>query len=241
MNNKLTIISLDTVSSTNDYARELAEQGRPEISVIRASQQTAGRGRFDRAWVSPKDGGLYLSFLLRPKNKAETAFLNFVAALAVIDSLPDLPDLKVKWPNDILLRDKKIAGMLLEAGSDRTAGSYLIIGIGVNVNTARELLPDTATSLFIHTGKKYPLNRLFDTIVKEFCCLYERYEQGDTEDMLERIKNRSATLGRTVRLLTGGLWLEGTVCSFDRQGRVSVCLENGEKKTVFPREVEHLR
>lgn len=135
-----TLVALDSVGSTNDEAARLADAGAPEGTIVWARQQTGGRGRRGRRWASPV-GNLYTSTILRPAcPAARAAELGFVAALAVADMIEDGRDVRVKWPNDVLVGGGKIAGILPESsiGQDGRA-DYVVMGIGVNVAFAPQL------------------------------------------------------------------------------------------------------
>jgi BirA family biotin operon repressor/biotin-[acetyl-CoA-carboxylase] ligase len=137
----MTLVALDTVDSTNAEARRRAEDGAPDGTVVWATQQTQGRGRRGRAWASPP-GNLYISLLLRPATDlARASQLGFAGALALVEALgPLLPTdaaPRVKWPNDVLVNDRKVAGLLLESVLDGQGGlRALVLGIGVNVASA---------------------------------------------------------------------------------------------------------
>jgi BirA family biotin operon repressor/biotin-[acetyl-CoA-carboxylase] ligase len=137
-----TLVSLDTVGSTNDEASRLADAGAPEGTVVWSREQTGGRGRRGRRWASPV-GNLYTSTILRPAcPAAQAAELGFVAALAVADMVPEGRQTRVKWPNDVLVDGGKIAGILLESAVGETGRVlHVVAGIGVNVGFAPRL-PD---------------------------------------------------------------------------------------------------
>ncbi len=155
------LVALDTVDSTNDEAKRLARAGRGDGTVVWARAQTAGRGRRGRAWVSPR-GNLHVSFLIDPgRPLAEAAQLGFVAAVALVEALsalaPGLP-FACKWPNDVWLGERKLAGMLLE-----TADPLLVLGIGVDVAEAPDPALVAATSLRaagVEVGAEEVLTRL---------------------------------------------------------------------------------
>jgi BirA family biotin operon repressor/biotin-[acetyl-CoA-carboxylase] ligase len=135
-----TLVALQSVGSTNDEAARLAEAGAPEGTVVWALEQTGGRGRRGRSWASPV-GNLYSSTILRPGcPAARAAELGFVAALAVADMVPESRTVRVKWPNDVLVDDGKVAGILPESaiGGDGRA-EHVILGVGVNVGFAPAL------------------------------------------------------------------------------------------------------
>ena len=133
------LVALDSVGSTNDEAARLADAGAAEGTVVWAREQTGGRGRRGRAWASPV-GNLYTSTILRPDCPARAAELGFVAALAVADIVPSGRAVRVKWPNDVLVDDGKVAGILLESAVGQTGTvQHVVAGIGVNVGFAPQL------------------------------------------------------------------------------------------------------
>jgi BirA family biotin operon repressor/biotin-[acetyl-CoA-carboxylase] ligase len=135
-----TLVALQSVGSTNDEAAHLAESGAPEGTVVWAREQTGGRGRRGRAWASPV-GNLYSSTILRPDcPAARAAELGFVAALAVADIVPGGRDLRVKWPNDVMVDGGKVAGILPESSIGQSGNAeHVVMGIGVNVGFAPSL------------------------------------------------------------------------------------------------------
>ncbi|MDX1577860.1 MAG: biotin--[acetyl-CoA-carboxylase] ligase [Gemmatimonadota bacterium] len=124
------------VDSTNAAARELADEGAPSGTIVLAREQTAGRGRGEREWISPRDGGLYLSMLFRPGGPPVTALAAIVAGMDVARELARPGEdfrPRVKWPNDLMARDRKLGGILAEAGRDEEGGARLVVGVGINV------------------------------------------------------------------------------------------------------------
>jgi BirA family transcriptional regulator, biotin operon repressor / biotin---[acetyl-CoA-carboxylase] ligase len=151
----------DTVSSTNDAAMQLAMKGYPEGTVIIAESQTKGRGRLGRSWFSPKYKGIYLSLLLRPKIMPNQApLLTLMSAVSICEAVRAITDLacQIKWPNDILLHHKKLAGILTELNAETDLSRFVAIGIGLNVNNDKKALIQGATSL--KEQKKAQINRL---------------------------------------------------------------------------------
>ncbi len=149
------------VESTNSLALQAAAGDGPETSaegtVFIADAQTAGRGRSNHDWFSERDAGIYASFLLRPKiSPANVLWLSLIAALAVQDAVEETTELRadIRWPNDLMLQDKKFCGILTEASSDSSRVQYAVVGIGINVNHAQfpDKLKPIATSLRIETG-----------------------------------------------------------------------------------------
>lgn len=152
-------LRFDSVSSTNDVARDLAVAGEPEGLCVVATEQTAGRGRHGRSWSSPPGEGLYLSLILRPKvNATDSALITLAAAIAVVETLRLDFETQgdIKWPNDVLVRDRKICGILVEAAIEGDRLLYAIMGIGVNIaqSSFPAQIADVATSLLIESGRQ---------------------------------------------------------------------------------------
>ena len=157
------IIYFRETDSTNARAKYLAGDGTPEGTVIVAEKQTEGRGRRGRSWFSPPGEGIYTSVILRPPIPPnEAPKLTLLASVALAEALLSLTSLEVsiKWPNDILIRGREAAGILTEIGAEMDRIDYVVIGVGVNVNTPSKGLPPdiahTATSVFMETGKEFP-------------------------------------------------------------------------------------
>lgn len=237
----LKIIKLDTVTSTNDYARELGEKGEREITIVSAREQTMGEGRRKRKWYSPKDKGIYMSFLLRPLNVKEITFLPLLAAYAVVKALTSYADIKIKWPNDLILDGKKVGGILLKIQTTGNKDAFVVVGLGLNVNTSKQELPPQATSLFCTTQRQYQLQHIFDKIVGEFLLWYQVFNKGATKDIIKKISKHMDTLNKKVKVLMNKKWIEGIAFSFDEQGALFLKQKDNYIKRVFPEEIIHLR
>lgn len=225
----------DDLSSTNSTARSLALQGSEEGTVVIAQTQSKGRGRFDRVWQSPK-GGVYLSFLLRPKAPVEkTSLLAFVAALAVTQTVRSYSvPACIKWPNDVIVDGKKIAGILLEAETSGTTTSYVIVGIGLNLNTNLAQLSldvrQRSTSLRKEHGSSIEYYEFLNTLFLQFDRYYQLFSAGKFEQITEEWKQHSDTLGKTVYLETTGDIIQGTAVDVDQSGFLLV--KTPEGKTI---------
>ncbi len=190
------IVALKEVSSTNDYARSIAEEA-PEGTVVLAESQSAGKGRNGRRWVSPK-GGLWMSVILKP------GFVDprivFVGPLSVIDVLADfgIPS-GIKWPNDVWVRGQKIAGVLVESKGKE----YVIVGIGLNVNNPiPEELRDTAVSMFELVGKEIPLDVLLKSMTFHMDAWYRIFRE-DPAILMQKVRERTFILGMFVEVIGG--------------------------------------
>jgi len=169
------ILHYESVDSTNQVARALAEKGMEEGVVVQSSFQTHGRGRFHRRWRSPKGKDLLFSIILRPVLKQhQVSILTQVAARAVRHVLRETFELPavIKKPNDILVQGKKICGILTEASSFPSGVRYVIVGIGLNVNAKRSEMIRRATSICEGVKKPVDLNELLDLILSQFAVCY---------------------------------------------------------------------
>ena len=194
------IVKLRKTTSTMDVARRLAENNPQETIVVLAEEQTAGRGRLDRSWESPK-GGLWASIVLPSPPYSD--LLSIVAGLSVANTLRKATglDVKIKWPNDIVFEGKKMGGILVEIPSK----SYAIIGVGVNVNNDPPL--PTATSVKTVLGKEVDLDGLLKAIIEEL----NRVLKSSRRETLARYKALLSTIGKMVRIkFVDGKVIEGT-------------------------------
>jgi BirA family biotin operon repressor/biotin-[acetyl-CoA-carboxylase] ligase len=226
------LVFFDQLGSTNQYLLEQAgldSDSWPDQSVVCAGHQTAGRGRNDRQWESPAGASLACSVLIRNPS-AEAHWYGILVAMSLAKSLRvQGVDAGIKWPNDVLVNEKKIAGVLSQA-----ANNYLVAGIGVNL---REV--DIEGSISIAELK---LNEDFDTqlaaLLSNFVALRESYERGGVSEILEELREISHTLGLMVRVRTEKGVVEGVATNINHQGKLEI--DNG-RETVFAGDILHLR
>lgn len=220
-------LRLDTVASTNDVARELAEAGREAGLVITATEQTGGRGRRGRGWLSPP-GNLYASLILRPRRPmAEVASLSLVTALALADALEALSGgrlrPRVKWPNDVLAGEAKLAGILLEAGADTAGGCrWLVVGIGVNVASSPGAAVAYPTTDLAAQGIAVDPEAVLVGLLRELALSLPRWEAGGFAPFRAAWLARAAGLGLPIRLALGDGAVEGTFLDLDAGGAVRI-------------------
>src|SRR3989344_9407838 len=174
------IVYEDTGPSTMDVAFRLGMEGAVEGTLVCAEGQTKGKGRLGRHWNSPKGKGIYMSVILRPSlPPTEVAQLTLLAAVAVCEAVQRVSGVaaRIKWPNDILVEDRKLAGILTELSAETDRVRFGVIGIGVNVNTPLSLLPATATSLKEEAQKKVSRGELVQEILRVLEDWYERLKK----------------------------------------------------------------
>ncbi len=221
--------------STNRDVAALALAGAEEGVVVAAGAQTSGRGRMTRVWFSPPGLNLYFSMLLRPAvEPGRAASLPLVAGLAVAEALADLAPETVpliKWPNDILIGEKKVCGILCEMQAETDCVCHIIPGIGVNVNLTVADLPEElrgrATSLRIETGRSFSRAVVLAAILNRFEPLYERWCAEGFEPLLGAIGTRDALRGRTITLEQGGRRVVGVADGILSDGALRLATEQG--------------
>ena len=228
------------LDSTNNRAKLLASSGAPHGTVVIADSQTGGRGRLGRSFFSPEHSGIYLTCILRPDCSPERAgLLTSLAAVAVARAVEALAetDVKIKWVNDLYIGNKKICGILTEAGFGMETGQleYAAVGIGVNVNRMEfpPELRDIATSVANETGAAPDRNRL----IAEICnCMEEMYGQLADGAFMAESRARSNVIGRNVVVLRGGEKFPARAIDIDDEGSLIVETQDGVQ-TVHSGEV----
>ena len=220
------------VTSTMDTARDLARRNCPDFTVVMAGRQTRGRGRLKRRWLSD-DGGLYFTMVLRPQIPVQLSFrVNFLASLTLARVIREMLkiDAMVKWPNDILVDERKISGMLseLEAEADRVF--FINIGMGINVNNDPSGAEPTATSLKNIAGREISKKDLLARFLEAFS---DRMKNTDFEDVISEWKKYTVTLGRRVRIVTQREEAEGLAVDLDENGALILELTNGDRKKII--------
>lgn len=232
------VIYYPQLTSTMDVARKEAQQGAAEGTVIIADEQTAGKGRVKRVWLSPR-GSIALSIILYP-DVLYLPRLIMLASLAVVHSIQAVTGLKsqIKWPNDVLINGKKVCGILIESDVQRNTVAYAIIGIGINVNFRLsdfpEILP-TATSLADELGKDVPRVDLIRCLLVETERLYLALPAG--EAIYQEWRDRLVTLGRSVQVKSGKTTLEGIAESVARDGSLLLRHSNGSSTKIVTGDV----
>ena len=220
------------LSSTMDTAKELARKNCPDFTVVIAGRQTSGRGRLNRQWVSD-GGGLYFTMVLRPNIPvALSSRMNFLASLTMAHVLREKYQIEaaVKWPNDILVKERKLSGMLseLEAEADRVF--FINIGMGINVNNDPTEIEPGATSLKKLMGREISRIRLLSRFLDEF---EDRLNNVDFENVISEWKKYSVTLQRQVKIVTQREVSEGLALDVDENGALVIELADGAQKTII--------
>ncbi len=230
MSKPFTVLHYDTIGSTNDEARRLAQEGAPHGMVLHADEQTAGRGRLTRAWFSPP-GNLYLSILLRTDTPpARAGEISFLAALAVADTVEVLLPRNIrpmlKWPNDVLVNGAKIAGILLEQEQDAT-----ILGIGLNVLRS----PPNAnykTTTIVANGGIASVDSARDILLDRLGQHLDAWLADGFAPIRELWLERSYPVGALVRVNAQGELIEGAFAGLDQDGALLLDTPEGRQRVI---------
>ncbi|MFH1767534.1 MAG: biotin--[acetyl-CoA-carboxylase] ligase [Candidatus Omnitrophota bacterium] len=240
--NYLKIVRLNKTTSTNDYARKLAEKGEREITVVLAREQTEGRGRLRRKWMSYKDKGLYASFLFRPDKELEKVhLLGMLVALSAVKGLTKITAIKIKWPNDLMIDEKKIGGVLLEAKSSGAKPDFVIVGLGININNRRSQIPQSATSLFLETKRIFSLEKIFEFILKEVILFYSEFRQGNFIKLKEEIEKHLIVLNKKITANRNGSKIKGSVIGISQYGELLIKNALGKITKVTTSQIRRIR
>ncbi len=224
------IVVLDTVTSTMDEAFRLGNDNCPDGTVVCAESQTKGRGRLGRAWTSPKGKGLYFSVVLRPKLPlAQLPQLTLMAAVALARAVEEVSGLKpsIKWPNDILIDRHKLAGILTELRAESDQVRFVVIGIGLNVNTLMHQLVPGATSLKAAADRSFDRAQVLQSVLHSLEKGYVKLLKGHFAQIMEEWKKRSATLNQRVRVTDSTGVIEGKAINLDEDGAILIERDNG--------------
>ena len=242
------IHAYDLVISTNDVVWELAERGAEEGTVVFAEEQTRGRGRRGRAWLSPPRLGIYASLLVRPvADPFLLPLVTFAAALGVVRTLETEQDGKteIKWPNDVLVDDRKVAGFLAESRGGAEEGAAVVVGLGLNVNQSRDDFPETlrerVTSLRMASGRIWDRTLLLTALLARWEEEHFRLlERGGAEVLSRWERYSSLRNGARVRADLDGEILQGLFRGLTPLGEMRLEVEGGNVRRVAFGEVHRV-
>jgi len=235
---------LAETDSTQRVARELARAGAPEGTVVIAEAQTAGRGRLGRTWHSPRGVNLYCSIVLRPPlPPAAVPQVALVAGVAVAAALAEIPGVgpRVKWPNDVLIDGRKVAGILTEMEAEVERVHHVILGIGVNLNAPRSAflpeLRDRATSLLLATGRRVDRAAVTGRLLAALEARYGRFLEGGFEVVRAEWESYSCLTGTDVRVASAEGEMAGRVLGLDADGALMLARPDGTSTRIVAGEV----
>ncbi|MDY0092681.1 MAG: biotin--[acetyl-CoA-carboxylase] ligase [Candidatus Vecturithrix sp.] len=230
------------VNSTNTLALQLADQGSPEGTLVVSESQKQGRGRLGRSWISQPETGIYMSLILRPTFvPMKASCITFISAIAVTEAIKEYLgiDAKIKWPNDVMIRGKKTAGILTELRAEMESIHYVIVGIGINVNNTHfpKALSEKVTSLALEYHEKVSRIKLLQALLRSFerwylCALKE--QPGQT---FERWRDLSCTLGNLVEVNLGDEIVRGLATRLEPNGSLYLKLDSSEERQILAGDV----
>lgn len=235
------------VDSTNEVAKKLAEEGAPEGTVVIAERQLKGKGRRGKQWVSPL-GGAWMSIILRPDTPPMNApQLTFTAGVAAAKTIKEEYGLEVgiKWPNDILIEDKKVCGILTEISTEKDSIDYIIAGIGIDANVDIDSLPpelrDHTTSLKSELEMEISRMLLVRKFLENFEDMYNLYNQGNFKKILQKWRKYSTTIGSNVEIIKGTEIIKGEAVGVNKEGALIIELRDGTLRKVISGECRHVK
>ncbi len=237
---------LAETASTNTLAMEMASRGAPEGAVVIAETQTGGKGRIGRKWLSPR-GNLYLSVILRPNIPTHKApLITLMGAVAVASAIREAcrVEAAIKWPNDILITGRKVAGLLTEMSAEPDRIKHIALGVGIDVNMdLNELPPDVrmhATTLAAETGMKIGRAAFLREVLRRLELWY-RIFLADEAEVLKEWEALNMTIGNRVTVSGLGKTFTGLAQGMDHEGRLAIRLDDGAIQTVAAGDVTILK
>lgn len=238
----------DQLDSTNSEAYRIAREGGEEGEVVVADCQLRGKGRLGRSWLSPPGANLYVSVILRPPIEARNApLLTLMAAVAAVKAVKRISGIRprIKWPNDLLVNGKKVAGLLNEMNARAGQVDFVILGIGINVNMSPGTIPEEmrpiATSLREELGHEISRVELLHALLKEVEGEYRSFLVGERGRILREWEEFSRMVGTTVEVRFFNEVIRGRVKGIDSHGSLILLGPDGSERTVIAGDVSHVR
>lgn len=237
-----------TLDSTNSKAYELALKGAEEGEIVIAESQRKGKGRLGRKWYSPPFLNIYLSVILRPKIPPHHASLiTLMAAIATSEVIEKFLGLKplIKWPNDILIKNRKVAGLLNEIRSETDRIDFIILGIGVNLNMNKAQFPKEigshATSLKIEKGEPISRKKFLQYLLEELEKWYKTFLEEGGKKILKIWREKAKIKGKKIRVISFGETLTGKAIDVDSEGALILRIKRGERKRIIAGDIEYIQ
>jgi len=236
-----------SLSSTNSVAAELATQTDRKAFIVVADHQTAGRGRLNRSWESPPGSNIYVSIVLRPElHPRDTTILTLLAGVAAASALRERAgvDVRLKWPNDLLIGPKKVGGILTEMRASAESVQFAIIGIGINVHYRTADMPleirSIATSLAEETNITLSRSKILAALIGMIDLWLKKLTQNGKITIIEQWRTLSATLGKTVSVKQGDTVIDGIAEDIDSEGFLLVRQLDGTLVSIYAGDVSHI-
>lgn len=233
------------VDSTNDVARELAMEGAEEGTIVVAESQRSGKGRRGKKWISPS-GGVWMTIILRPNiEPVKAPQLTLVTGVAVAETLDQECGLNIgiKWPNDILIGDKKVSGILTEVETKKGEVEFVLVGIGIDLNMDISIFPPNlrggATSLKAELEREIQGAELVQRFLQRFEALYNQFNDGEFRKILTQWRKLSSTIGTYVEVHKKGRTVYGEAVGVNKDGKLILELDDGTLRKVVSGECLH--
>ncbi len=236
----------EEIGSTNEVAFELARNGAPEGTVVIADSQTQGRGRLQRRWISPPGVNLYISVIFRPSIAAKNVpFLTLVASIALAETIKNEgANTLIKWPNDILINWKKVAGVLTAMQPRGDEVDFVVVGVGVNLNMTRETMKkemgevaEIATSLREELGHEIERARFTADLINEIEIWYQRFLKNGKSPIIKEWMRRWGAINRRVQVKFNETVVEGTASGIDENGYLLIKKDDGTTERIISGDV----
>jgi len=239
------IIHFEKIDSTNNYAKKIANEGSPHGTLVVAEKQTLGRGRMGREWKSYSSEGLWFTIVLKPDLEPENVqIVTLAASVAVVEGIFEAQGIVcgIKWPNDIILDNCKLGGILTELSAEPGHVNYVVVGIGININqdasTFDDEIRNKATSLKIHTGVPVSRVKLLGSILTRFEEIYNIMLQGNTQEIINRWSRHSVTIGKDVKIIRKDIEYIGLAQAIALDGKLIVKCNDGVVREISAGEIQ---
>ena len=238
------IYYFDSLDSTMDTAMQLGIKSAAEGTIVLSEAQSKGRGRLGRDWASPKYKGIYLSLILRPQiPPTQLPVLTLLTAVSICEAL-ELScglEVKIKWPNDIFINNKKLGGILTELNAEMDQVRFVVIGVGLNINNDKKSLLPAATSLAVEKGESFNRVRVLQQILKNIEDNYTQLKNNGPGFIIEQWRHSNITLGRRVKINFHKEHIEGEAVDIDSDGALLLRKDSGIIQRVTAGDVTHCR
>lgn len=237
-----TVYAFESIDSTNTYAKHLNNKDIPHGTIVITEEQTAGRGRLQRNWISPAGKNLLFSIILYPEfGMDKISLLPFAGSLAIADAIDAITGLSAtcKWPNDVLINGKKVCGMLLESSLGNAAQGKIVLGIGLNVNQKEfsEELKFKASSLQIESGIEINRIALLQKILEELENRYEQLSHFPPQRLLNDWRMKALLFGKKITVLESEFSFSATAIDIAEDGSLIIETDDGRKRNIFAGDV----
>jgi BirA family transcriptional regulator, biotin operon repressor / biotin---[acetyl-CoA-carboxylase] ligase len=241
------IVYFDETTSTNDVAFDLALGDAIDGTLVIADSQTKGKGRLDRKWFSPKGTSILASLILRPNMPlSHSGNIIMITTISIVQAIRHITNLNamIKWPNDVIVNDRKVSGILVESKIERNSAKFFVVGFGVNVNVPKDGFPEeileTATSLSIESKHEVSRIQLLQEILYQLELRYTKLT-NDSTDFLQEWKSLSMTIGQRVKIERPNEIFFAGALDIDKNGALIIQLDSGEIQSIMNDDLVKIR